>query len=328
MLFRSLPCCLISDASVLRNRRRCFSFWNLGTQANSSRFGRFEVVEPGKVLPAQLVPEHIKSPPWADSGAPPTPPNIAECKTEDSIQKMRRACRLASKILHSVKHLAKPGVTTEAIDQLAHQLTVAHGAYPSPLNYRGFPKSVCTSVNNVACHGIPDDRPLRSGDIVNIDVTVYLDGHNGDCSETYAVGEVDARGRRLLDVARRCLDDAVALCRPGMPFSDIGGRVETTAAYADHAVVPAFIGHGIGTYFHGPPDVYHCWNTYPGTMQPGMTFTIEPVVTQGGREVVLLEDGWTAVSADGSRSAQFEHTVLITEDGVEVLTGPPPLAED
>ncbi|KAF0298797.1 Methionine aminopeptidase 1D, mitochondrial [Amphibalanus amphitrite] len=194
----------------------------------------------------------------------------------------------------------QPGVTTEEIDRLVHRLTVQHGAYPSPLNYRGFPKSVCTSVNNVACHGIPDDRPLEDGDIINIDVTVFLDGHNGDCSETYPVGQVDQQGLRLIDAARRCRDDAIAICRPGVPFSEIG--------------------HGIGRYFHGPPEIYHCWNSYPGTMQPGMTFTIEPVISQGSREIVLLEDGWTAISGDGSRSAQFEHTVLITEDGVEILT--------
>ncbi|XP_043231437.1 methionine aminopeptidase 1D, mitochondrial-like isoform X2 [Amphibalanus amphitrite] len=233
---------------------------------------------------------------------------------------MRRACRLASKILHAAKQLAKPGVTTEEIDRLVHRLTVQHGAYPSPLNYRGFPKSVCTSVNNVACHGIPDDRPLEDGDIINIDVTVFLDGHNGDCSETYPVGQVDQQGLRLIEAARRCRDDAIAICRPGVPFSEIGSRVELSAGHLDHAVVPAFIGHGIGRYFHGPPEIYHCWNSYPGTMRPGMTFTIEPVISQGSREIVLLEDGWTAISGDGSRSAQFEHTVLITEDGVEILT--------
>nr|CAD7424215.1 unnamed protein product [Timema monikensis] len=175
------------------------------------------------------------------------------------------------------------GKTTDDIDKLVHKLALDNGAYPSPLHYKGFPKSVCTSVNNVACHGIPDDRPLEDGDIINIDVTVYLNGFHGDCSSTFLVGNVDEKGRKLVQVTEECLYRAIEHCKPGRFFNSLD-------------------------------------NVYPGRMLPGMTFTIEPVIAQGSENIVILEDGWTAVMEDTGRAAQFEHTVLITETGVEVLT--------
>ncbi|KAL1132672.1 hypothetical protein AAG570_010624 [Ranatra chinensis] len=207
---------------------------------------------------------------------------------------------------------------------MVHDLCVnTHKVYPSPLGYNGFPKSVCTSVNNVACHGIPDDRPLADGDIVNVDVTVYKDGYHGDCSRMFLVGNVDPAGQRLSSICLEALTEAVAVCRHGQDFSKIGYIIEEVAASNNFQVVPCFTGHGIGSYFHGPPDIYHigshCW---PGRMEAGMTFTIEPVLSEGGCEVVVLEDGWTAITEDGSRTAQWEHTILINSPDLppEILT--------
>ncbi|MCL4122943.1 UNVERIFIED_CONTAM: hypothetical protein GTU68_020124 [Idotea baltica] len=233
---------------------------------------------------------------------------------------MKQACQIARLVLDEVaKHLAV-GLTNAEIDKIVHDKAIEAESYPSPLNYRGFPKSCCTSVNNVACHGIPDSRSLEDGDIVSVDVTVFHKGFHGDCCETFEIGDVDGPGKHLVEVARRCRDEAIGICGPGVPFSDIGTMVEGIAREECLTVVPAFIGHGIGTYFHGPPDIYHCFNDYPGLMKPGMTFTVEPILTQGNKEALILEDGWTVVMMDNARAAQFEHTILITEHGHEILT--------
>lgn len=241
-------------------------------------------------------------------------------KSPYEIENMKKACKLARNILKEAGESLRVGVTTNEIDQLVYDLSLAHDAYPSPLNYRGFPKSVCTSVNNVICHGIPDDRPLSDGDIINIDVTVYLDGVHGDCSKTFLVGDVDDDGKRLVMVTEQCLEIGIQLCKPHTKFADIGEAIYEIAQASGFEVVGQFTGHGIGSYFHGPPDIYHVPNTYPGKMLPGMTFTIEPALSEGTDEIVILEDGWTAVTCDNSRAAQCEHTVLITETGVEILT--------
>ncbi|XP_076062196.1 methionine aminopeptidase 1D, mitochondrial isoform X2 [Oratosquilla oratoria] len=245
---------------------------------------------------------------------------MPEIKADWQIEGMREACILARKTLNEVRDSIQVGMTTDAIDAIVHETAINNGAYPSPLNYRGFPKSVCTSVNNVACHGIPDDRPLQDGDILSVDVTVYLNGYHGDCCETFLVGEVDAAGEDLVEAARKCRDEAIAICAPGVHFAAIGHKVEEVAYQNNYTIVPAFIGHGIGSYFHGPPDIYHCYNSYPGSMEEGMTFTIEPILTQGSQDAIILEDGWTAVMLDNARAAQFEHTVLITSSGHEILT--------
>jgi len=283
-------------------------------------FGSYNVVKPGFVSEGHTIPEHIKQPSYTVTSMPHPGPNEPEIKTVAQIEKMRESCRLARFILDSVGKNIKVGQTTDEIDVLVHNLAVDNSAYPSPLNYRGFPKSVCTSVNNVACHGIPDDRPLQDGDIVNIDVTVYLNGFHGDCSAMFLVGDVDRQGQALVKATELSLEHALSICRPGEFFCNIGNEVELVARKAGFTVVPCFTGHGIGTYFHGPPDIYHCYNNYPGKMQTGMTFTIEPVLAQGSHEIIILEDGWTAVTLDNGRAAQCEHTVLITDDGVEVLT--------
>ncbi|XP_032759367.1 methionine aminopeptidase 1D, mitochondrial isoform X2 [Rattus rattus] len=215
------------------------------------------------------------------------------------------------------------GMTTEEIDALVHREIIRRDAYPSPLGYGRFPKSVCTSVNNVLCHGIPDSRPLQDGDIINIDVTVYYNGYHGDTSETFLVGNVDESGTKLVEVARACRDEAIAACRAGAPFSVIGNTISRITRQNGLQVCPHFVGHGIGSYFHGHPEIWHHANDNDLPMEEGMAFTIEPIITEGSPEFKVLEDAWTVVSLDNRRSAQFEHTVLITPRGVEILTKVP-----
>lgn len=302
-------------------QRRYFNlddFWERSWKRRD--FGSYNIVKPGFVSEGRSVPERINRPSYFDTSMPPPGPDEPEIKTEAQIKKMRDSCRLARFMLDSVGKYIKVGCTTDEIDAVVHSLAINNNAYPSPLNYRGFPKSVCTSVNNVACHGIPDDRCLEDGDIINVDITVYLNGFHGDCSAMFLVGEVDKDGKALVKATEQSLERAISICRPGEFFCNIGSEVELVARKAGFTVVSCFTGHGIGSYFHGPPDIYHCYNNYPGKMKTGMVFTIEPVLAQGSHEIVILEDGWTAVTLDNGRTAQFEHTVLITDDGVEILT--------
>ncbi|XP_011500543.1 PREDICTED: methionine aminopeptidase 1D, mitochondrial [Ceratosolen solmsi marchali] len=233
---------------------------------------------------------------------------------------MMQSCLFAKRILKEIKSEVKPGITTDSLDKIVHEMIVNNGLYPSALNYQHFPKSICTSINNVACHGIPDDRPLKDGDILNIDVTVFLNGYHGDCSEMYEVGTVDSEGKQLIKAADICLQKAIAICKPNERFCSIGNIIEDTANELGYNVIPAYCGHGIGSYFHGAPDIYHFRNNDSKVMRPGMTFTIEPVLTQGSKEVGILEDNWTAVTIDYARTAQVEHTILITDYGCEILT--------
>ncbi|XP_028836892.1 methionine aminopeptidase 1D, mitochondrial [Denticeps clupeoides] len=278
------------------------------------------VVRPAVVRPAYDVPKHIKRPEYVFSSSVPEWADYVEIKDEEQIQGLRRACQLARHILLLAGRSLRVGMTTDEIDFIVHQESVRHNAYPSPLHYGGFPKSVCTSVNNVLCHGIPDSRPLQNGDIINIDVTVYLDGYHGDTSETFLLGSVDAVGRKLVEVARQCRDKAVAACKPGQPLCIIGNTISDVAKSHGFRVCPYFIGHGIGSYFHGHPEIWHHANDNDLEMEEGMAFTIEPILMEGTAEFKILKDKWTAVSVDNKRSAQFEHTVVITADGVEILT--------
>jgi len=236
------------------------------------------------------------------------------------IIKIRESCVLAKKILKEIGAVVTPGITTQDIDNFARELIIIHNAFPSPLNFNGFPKSISTSVNNIAAHGIPDSRPLESGDILSVDVTVYLDGFHGDCSDTFHVGEVDSYAETLVNVTRECLEKGIEACGPGKWIRGIGHAIHRHARKNNCTVVPIFLGHGIGEFVHGPPDIYHCLNNYPGMLVEGMVFTVGPVVSEGDRRVRILEDGWTAVTVDNSRTAQVEHTMLITSTGVEILT--------
>ncbi len=277
---------------------------------------------PGVVSPRRPVPPEIARPDYAETGRPRRAAGT-DVKTPEQIERMRRACRAAAQVLACAGARVRPGVTTDDLDAVAHQETIRLGGYPSPLNYRGFPKSICTSVNEVICHGIPDSRPLESGDIVNLDITVYLDGMHGDCSATWLVGEVDAETQRLVRVARECLELGIGAVRPGAPVRAIGRAIEPHAARHGYGVVRAYSGHGIGETFHSALQIPH--HDDPGAMEimrPGMTFTIEPMITAGTWEAMLWPDGWTAVTADGRPTAQFEHTVLVTGSGAEILTAP------
>jgi methionyl aminopeptidase len=282
-------------------------------------------VRPGKVAPERAVPSEIVRPPYAD-GSGRGKWVESRVKSLEIIEKMRRAGRAAAEILAIGGAAVAPGITTDEIDRVVHEATIERGGYPSPLNYGRppYPKSVCTSVNEVICHGIPDDRPLQEGDIVNIDVTIYLDGVHGDCNATFLVGEVDAVSRKLVEVTRECLDRAIEQIAPGRPFNLIGKAIQQHAEANGFGVVRDFVGHGIGEQFHTDLQVPHYYDPRLTTvMEPGMTFTIEPMITIGSWRVgKIWDDGWTAVTADGSRTAQFEHMVLVTDDGVEVLTAP------
>jgi methionyl aminopeptidase len=274
---------------------------------------------PAKVTPRRAVPARIARPDYAQTGRPAT--RDKDVKTPEELERLRRACRAAARVLRVAGESVRPGITTDALDEIAHEETIRLGGYPSPLNYRGFPKSLCTSVNEVICHGIPDSRPLEDGDIVNLDVTVYLDGMHGDCSATFLVGEVDADGRRLVQVARECLAKGIAAVKPGRPVSDIGRAVEAHATRHGYGVVRAYCGHGIGESFHTSLQVPHHYDPeVKRIMEAGMTFTIEPMITEGTWQDLLWNDGWTAVTADGKRSAQFEDTVAVGAHGAEILT--------
>jgi methionyl aminopeptidase len=303
-------------STMLRANDDCWC----GSGKKYKRCHKAALIQAGTVSPERAVPESITRPDYATPGSPVRTTESA-VKSPDVIERMRVACRIARDVLQETGAAVAPGVTTDELDRVAHEAHVSRGVYPSPLRYKGFPKSVCTSVNEVICHGIPDDRALLEGDIVNLDITVYVDGVHGDTNATFCVGTVDAESRRLVKVTEECLDHGIAAVRPGSPISDIGRAIETHAHAAGFHVVRAFVGHGIGEVFHGPPQIPHYQERALTTlMEPGMVFTIEPMITMGSIQPVIWSDGWTAATSDGSRTAQFEHTVLVTEDGVDVLT--------
>lgn len=279
-------------------------------------------VSAGIVSPSRAVPVHIARPEYAGTGVP-GPYKLSCVKvTEDQIARMRKAGRFAREVLDTVLAAVRPGISTDELDRIAHERIIALGAYPSPLNYMGFPKSICTSVNEVVVHGIPDSRLLVEGDIVNCDVTVYSDGMHGDCSETVFVGKVDAGAQKLVQVAWECLIQAIDAVRPGRLLNQIGLMVENHARENGFSIVREFTGHGIGESFHMSPYIAHFYepdNTVK--IEEGMTFTIEPMINEGVAECLIWPDKWTAVTADLARSAQFEHTLLVTRGGVEILTG-------
>jgi methionyl aminopeptidase len=281
------------------------------------------LIQPAAVAPRQPVPDHIARPEYAHHGKVGVVRGRNLLDTPEKSRAMRRACRAARDILEMLKRAVVPGITTDALDKLCHQGCIDAGGYPSPLNYHGFPKSVCTSINEVICHGIPDARPLAEGDIVNLDVTIYLDGMHGDVSETVGVGVIDAESQRLIDITRRCMLAGIGAVKPGGRIRDIGRAIETLAHQHGYGVVRAFVGHGVGERFHMDPQVPHYYDaaaTYE--MVPGLTFTVEPMINQGTWKHTVWKDGWTAVTADLKRSAQHEHTVTVTERGVEILTLP------
>ena len=243
-------------------------------------------------------------------------------KTPEEIEKMRVAGRLAAEVLEMIGPHVQAGITTIELDQICHDYIVnQQQAIPAPLNYHGFPKSICTSVNHVICHGIPNEKRLKNGDIVNIDITVIKDGYHGDTSKMFFVGEPSIKAQRLSRIAYECLRIGIDLVRPGTQLGDIGYAIQQHAEANHYSVVREYCGHGIGKQFHEDPQVLHYGKPDTGlALEPGMTFTIEPMINAGKRQVKLLKDGWTVVTKDHSLSAQWEHTVLVTDTGHEILT--------
>jgi methionyl aminopeptidase len=256
-------------------------------------------------------------------------------KSAAEIAKMRVACRLASEVLDYIAPFVQPGVTTGELDRLCHDYMVdVQGCIPAPLNYaphghKPYPKSICTSVNHQVCHGVPGDKKLKAGDVVNLDITTIKDGWHGDTSRMYAVGEIPIQARRLNEVTYECMWKGIEVVRPGGHFGDIGQAIQKYAEANGYSVVREFCGHGIGAKFHEDPQVLHYGKAGTGEkLVPGMIFTIEPMINAGRKDIRMLGDGWTVVTKDHSLSAQFEHTVLVTETGYEVLTvsaGSPPV---
>ncbi len=280
-------------------------------------------VAPAQISPRRAVPASIARPEYVDRPAP-AKFTGSEVKDADTIERMRIACRLGAQTLAEVGRAVAPGVTTDELDRIGHEFMLDHGAYPSTLGYRGFPKSLCTSVNEVICHGIPDSRPLEEGDIVNVDVTAYIGGVHGDNNATFLVGEVDEESRLLVERTEEALRRAIRAALPGRPINVIGRVIESYAKRFGYGVVRDYTGHGIGESFHSGLVIphYDAAPEYGQLIEPGMTFTIEPMLNLGSPDWTEWEDGWTVVTADLRRSAQFEHTILITETGNEILTLP------
>ena len=285
----------------------------------------FASVEPGALSPRRPVPASIARPEYVGRPAP-APYTGLEVKDAETIARMRIAGRVAAQAMAAAAAVAAPGVTTDEVDRVGHEFLLDHGAYPSTLGYRGFPKSLCTSVNEVVCHGIPDDRPLEDGDILNIDITAFMVidgmGVHGDTDATYLVGDVDDESRLLVERTHEAMMRGIRAVRPGRAINVIGRVIESYAKRFGYGVIRDFTGHGIGTAFHSGLVVphYDAAPHYDTVIEPGMTFTIEPMLNLGTHEWQMWDDGWTVVTKDRRRSAQFEHTLLVTDEGAEILT--------
>ncbi|WP_370106279.1 type I methionyl aminopeptidase [Streptacidiphilus sp. BW17] len=277
---------------------------------------------PGTLSPTRTVPAHIPRPEYVGKKAP-TPYTGPEVQTAETVEKMRIASRIAARAMDAAAAVIAPGVTTDELDRIAHAYMCDHGAYPSDLGYRGFPKSICTSVNEVICHGIPDSTVLQDGDIVNLDVTAFIHGVHGDLNATFLVGDVDEESKLLVERTREATRRGIAAVKPGRQVNVIGRVIESYAKRFGYGVVRDFTGHGINTSFHSGLIIPHYDSPYATTvMRPGMTFTIEPMLTLGDHRHDVWDDGWTVVTKDRKRTAQFEHTLVVTETGSEILTLP------
>jgi methionyl aminopeptidase len=279
------------------------------------------LLHPGRLSPARPVPAHIVRPEYV--GKPSPTLGEEDVKDPETIAAMRVAGRIAAQALEEVGRHVVPGVTTDFLDKVGHEFICDHDAYPSPLGYRGYPKSLCTSLNEVICHGIPDDTVVRDGDIVNIDITAYIGGVHGDTNATFLAGEADEDSRLLVERTREAMNRGIKAVAPGRPLNTVGLVIEKYANRFGYGVVRDFTGHGIGKTFHSGLVVPH-YDDPRNTviMEPGLTFTIEPMLTLGTISYDVWKDGWTAVTKDRKRTAQFEHTILVTEDGHEILTLP------
>ncbi|GGK88653.1 methionine aminopeptidase [Sphaerisporangium melleum] len=279
------------------------------------------LLRPGRLSPTRKVPAHIERPEYVGRKEPRR--GESDVQTAETIERMRVAGRIAAQALEEVGRHVAPGVTTDELDRIGHEFLCDHDAYPSTLGYRGYPKSLCTSINEVICHGIPDDTVLRDGDIVNVDITAYIGGVHGDTDATFLVGEVDEESRLLVERTHEATMRAIKAVVPGRQLNIVGRVISAYAKRFGYGVVRDFTGHGISTSFHSGLIVPHYDDpSLTVTLVPGMTFTIEPMLTLGTIEYDLWPDGWTAVTKDRKRTAQFEHTIVVTETGSEILTLP------
>ena len=279
------------------------------------------MLQPGRISPVRQVPAHIPRPEYVGKKRPWT--GEPDVKDADTIERMRVAGRLAAQALAEIGRHVAPGVTTDELDRIGHEFLTGHGAYPSTLGYRGYPKSVCTSLNEVICHGIPDDTVIADGDIVNVDITAFIGGVHGDTNATFLAGNVDPESRLLVERTHEAMMRGIRAVAPGRPLNAVGRVIESYARRFGYGVVRDFTGHGIGTTFHSGLIVPHFDDpAVREIMEPGMTFTIEPMLTLGTIEYDIWPDGWTVLTADRKRTAQFEHTLLVTGDGHEILTLP------
>ncbi|GAA0243358.1 type I methionyl aminopeptidase [Actinomadura nitritigenes] len=280
-----------------------------------------QLLRPGNISPMRKVPAQIPRPEYVGKKRPKT--GEPDVKTPETIERMRVAGKIAAQALEEVGKHVRPGVTTDELDRIGHEFMLDHGAYPSTLGYRGFPKSLCTSINEVICHGIPDDTVLRDGDIVNVDITAFIGGVHGDTDATFLCGDVDEESRLLVERTREATMRGIRAVKPGRALNVIGRVIESYAKRFGYGVVRDFTGHGIGTTFHSGLVVPHYDDPNATTLiEPGMTFTVEPMLTLGSHDYDIWDDGWTVVTKDRRRTAQFEHTLLVTEDGHEILTLP------
>jgi methionyl aminopeptidase len=279
------------------------------------------LLQPGRVSPLRKVPASIERPEYVGKKRPKI--GESDVKSPEMIERMRVAGRIAAQALEEVGKHALPGVTTDELDRIGHDFLIDHGAYPSTLGYKGYPKSLCTSINEVICHGIPDDTVLRDGDIVNVDITAYIGGVHGDTDATYLVGDVDEESRLLVERTHEATMRAIKAVAPGRQLNVVGRVIEAYAKRFGYGVVRDFTGHGIGTSFHSGLMVPHYDDpSLVVELVPGMTFTIEPMLTLGTIDYDIWPDKWTAVTKDRKRTAQFEHTIVVTETGREILTLP------
>ena len=280
-------------------------------------------LKPGTLSPKLSVPAHIDRPEYMFHSGPEVV-TASDIKTPETVEKIRRAGRIAAQAMEAAAGASAPGVTTDALDKIAHEYLCDHGAYPSCLGYMGFPKSICTSINEVICHGIPDSTVLNEGDIINLDVTAYIDGVHGDTNATYGVGQIDEESALLIERTHNSMMRAIKAVRPGREVNVLGRVIESYAKRFNYGVVRDYTGHGVGEAFHSGLIIPHYDSAplYDTVMEVGMVFTIEPMLTLGTIEWEQWDDGWTVVTKDRSRTAQFEHTLVVTEDGADILTLP------
>ena len=280
-------------------------------------------LKPGTLSPKLSVPAHIDRPEYMFHSGPEVV-TASDIKTPETVEKIRRAGRIAAQAMEAAAGAIAPGVTTDALDKIAHEYLCDHGAYPSCLGYMGFPKSICTSINEVICHGIPDSTVLNEGDIINLDVTAYIDGVHGDTNATYGVGQIDEQSALLIERTHNSMMRAIKAVRPGREVNVLGRVIESYAKRFNYGVVRDYTGHGVGEAFHSGLIIPHYDSAplYDTVMEVGMVFTIEPMLTLGTIEWEQWDDGWTVVTKDRPRTAQFEHTLVVTEDGADILTLP------